>query len=187
MQIFTRLMHVKSTFSSFWFWCFMLSNSALLLETYAKSDYFMLWIAVLSFAICPPLLNQILSSLGAKKESKWENQLFILTFINYKFQHLSVLLLILKSIFLNLLRAQELILGLTCEKWWENIFLGLKTVKFHHSFWGMGRSCELKYESIVVLSYGNVWENLCQQKRGLCKEENLHVKYRFSQRFWNTV
>lgn len=61
----------------------------------------MLWIAMLSFAICPPLLNQSYSLLGSEQQNKGEIELFILiSVINYKFKDLSVLLLILWSIFL---------------------------------------------------------------------------------------
>lgn len=50
-------------------------------KCYAKSNCFMLWIAVLSFAICLPLLNHSYSSLGSEQQNKGEIELFILIFI----------------------------------------------------------------------------------------------------------
>lgn len=81
-------------------------------KCYAKSHCFMLWIAVLSFAICPPLLNQSYSSLGSEQQNKGEIELFILIFIiNYKFKHLSVLLLILWSISLEFFESSRTYFG----------------------------------------------------------------------------
>lgn len=109
-------------------------------KCYAKSHCFMLWIAVLSFAICPPLLNQSYSMLGSEQQNKGEIELFILIFIiNYKFKHLSVLLVILWSIFLEFVERSRTYFRPEMWKRWEHIFLELRTVTLSHSVWEMGK------------------------------------------------